>query len=253
MSSYLEHRFTLASLPLLAALAACGPASVANVAPSAAQDVQVAVSPASTQVAPGGKVTFSALVTGTADTSVTWIADAGTIDASGTYTAPTAAGTYQVTAQSKSKGNAYGKAKVTVSPTPTPTPTPAPVVVAVAVAPASTALDACSSVTLSATVTGTTNGAVTWSVAEGAAGGTITSAGVYTAPASAGTYHAVATSQADPSRAASATIVVTEKVLSVAISPAALTLQPGGTGQFTATVTTTCGTTSSTQTVTAPL
>ncbi|HSM91513.1 MAG TPA: Ig-like domain-containing protein, partial [Anaeromyxobacteraceae bacterium] len=122
MISFHGPRFTLASLPFLAALAACGPAAVTDTASSgAAQDVAVAVSPGSVQVAPGGKVGFSAVVTGAADSSVEWLVaspSSGTVDASGVYTAPTAAGTYTVTAQSKAKGNAWGKATVTVTPTP---------------------------------------------------------------------------------------------------------------------------------------
>jgi hypothetical protein len=321
-------RSSLATLPLLAALAACGPAAVTETTSPA---VEVAVSPANVQVAPGGNVSFSAIVTGSADTAVDWLVaspSSGTVSASGVYTAPTVAGTYEVKAQSKAKGNAWGKATVTVTPTPiavgvspatasvaaggqvtfaavvsgttntavtwsvveagcgaitasgaytagaaagtchvaaasvadpsqvsqatvTVTVTAAPVI-SVSVAPASAAVDACRTVTLSASVTGTSNGAVTWSVAEGAAGGAITSAGVYTAPTLAGTYHAVATSQADPARTSTATIVVAQRVLSLSVSPATVSLPQGGSAQFTATVTTTCGTTVATQTVTAP-
>jgi hypothetical protein len=45
-------------------------------------------------------------------------------------------------------------------------------------------------------------------VQEGAAGGTITAGGVYTAPSAAGTYHVIGTSAADPSKSATATVVV---------------------------------------------
>ncbi len=65
--------------------------------------------------------------------------------------------------------------------------------------------------TFTATVTGLTGpnaGAVVWSVQEGVAGGSITPAGVYTAPATVGTYHVVAVSQADPTRQAVATVLV---------------------------------------------
>jgi hypothetical protein len=92
---------------------------------------------------------------------------------------------------------------------------------------------------------------VTWSVQEGAAGGTITPTGVYTAPENAGTYHVVATSAADISRTAVAAVAVTDRILSVAVSPQTVQVPPGGTAQFTATVTTTCGTTTATKTVNA--
>jgi PKD repeat protein len=62
----------------------------------------------------------------------------------------------------------------------------------------------------SATVTGSTNTAVSWSVVEGPAGGSVSPAGFYTAPATSGTYHVKATSQADPSKSGSATVTVTQ-------------------------------------------
>jgi enterochelin esterase-like enzyme len=65
---------------------------------------------------------------------------------------------------------------------------------------------------LSATVTGTSNAAVSWRVEEGAAGGTVSADGLYTAPATAGVYHAVATSQADESASDTATLTVTDPV-----------------------------------------
>lgn len=50
---------------------------------------------------------------------------------------------------------------------------------------------------------------MTWAVAEGAAGGTISAEGVYVAPAAPGTYHVRATSAVDPARFASAPVTVT--------------------------------------------
>jgi sugar lactone lactonase YvrE len=60
--------------------------------------------------------------------------------------------------------------------------------------------------TFSATVAG--GGEVTWSVEEGSQGGTITSAGVYAAPKTAGTFHVVATNAANSSLTATATVTV---------------------------------------------
>ena len=62
--------------------------------------------------------------------------------------------------------------------------------------------------TFTASVTGTSNRAVTWSVEE-SGGGSISASGVYTAPMTAGTYTVVATSEADDRRSASATVTVT--------------------------------------------
>jgi hypothetical protein len=58
------------------------------------------------------------------------------------------------------------------------------------------------------TVTGLANTAVTWSVQEGANGGSVTAAGVYTAPNTPGTFHVIATSQADSAKHVSAVVTV---------------------------------------------
>lgn len=80
--------------------------------------------------------------------------------------------------------------------------------VAVTVSPSTVTIKAGTSQTFSASVTGNKNTAVTWAVTE-ANGGAITSAGVYTAPLVAGTYHVTATSQADNKKSATATVTVT--------------------------------------------
>lgn len=50
--------------------------------------------------------------------------------------------------------------------------------------------------------------AVIWSVQEGSTGGTVSDTGVYKAPATEGVYHVIATSKADPTKSAKATISV---------------------------------------------
>ncbi|HJU83042.1 MAG TPA: hypothetical protein VJ600_02425 [Holophagaceae bacterium] len=61
-----------------------------------------------------------------------------------------------------------------------------------------------------AVVTGATDNRVTWSVEEGAAGGTINYAGAYTAPAAAaGAFHVRATSVEDPTKYGRSTVTVT--------------------------------------------
>lgn len=57
------------------------------------------------------------------------------------------------------------------------------------------------------TATGATNSAVDWSIEEGLNGGSISSTGIYTAPATPGTYHVMAESQTDS--CATATVPVT--------------------------------------------
>lgn len=203
--------------------------------------VTVAISPSTTSVTASGTVQFTATVTNAMNTAVTWsvpTAGCGTVTAAGLYTAPATARTCTVVATSQADTTRSATATVTVT---------APIVVAVT--PSSAATNGCRSVTFSATVTGSADTAVVWSVLEGAAGGTVTAQGVYTAPATAGTYHVVATSHANPARSASAAVTVTDQIISVAVSPATITLQPGGTAQFTATVTTSCGTTTTNGTV----
>ena len=117
-----------------------------------------------------------------------------------------------------------------------------PSVVAVSVAPASASVDVGKTQQFTATVTGTSNGVVTWSVAGGASGGTITNSGLYTAPATApnpSQVRVTATAQADPSKSAAATVTVSTASTassSVTVSPSAATIANFGVQQFTATV-----------------
>ncbi len=80
--------------------------------------------------------------------------------------------------------------------------------ITIAVTPSTATLSVGETQTLTATVANTTRTGVTWSVQEGSTGGTITSAGVYTAPSTAGTYHVIAKSAADTSKTATAEITV---------------------------------------------
>lgn len=82
--------------------------------------------------------------------------------------------------------------------------------VSISISPSTPTLDTWETQIFTATVSNTSNLGVTWSVQGGASKGTITSSGVYTSPSSAGTYHIVATSQADPSKQATATVTVTD-------------------------------------------
>ena len=78
----------------------------------------------------------------------------------------------------------------------------------ISINPAAATIKASATQSFTASVTGTKNTAVSWSVVE-ANGGSVTSSGVYTAPAVAGTYHVTATSVADKKKSATATITVT--------------------------------------------
>ena len=117
-------------------------------------------------------------------------------------------------------------------------PPPPPSDVNVTVSPREVAIDAGESVAFSATVTGGTDGSVLWTVRE-TGGGVISAAGVYTAPASAGLFHVVATSRAEPAHAAEAAVSVRAAgtSVSIAIDPANATVAASGAVQFAAVVT----------------
>jgi hypothetical protein len=243
LRSTARHTVPLAFLALSGHLACTGETRpVAALA--AAQGITVEVQPPTAVVARGSATQFTALVTGTVDTTVAWRvveSGGGSVDATGRYVAPGSAGTFHVQATSNADPARQALATVTVQPPPPP--------VTVTIAPATAAVDACRTLNFTATVTGTTNTAVTWSVQEGATGGAIAASGAYTAPATGGTYHVVATSAAAPAVSATQAVAVTERILSVAVNPPTVTVQPNGTAQFTATVTTTCGSVSALQAV----
>lgn len=96
---------------------------------------------------------------------------------------------------------------------------PAPVAVTVTIQPSAATLAPGARQTFRAKVAGSTNTAVTWSVAEGAAGGTVNAQGTYTAPSTYGIYHVVATSQAAPSRSSSAHVLTSPATVDSAYSP----------------------------------
>jgi hypothetical protein len=115
--------------------------------------------------------------------------------------------------------------------------------VSVAVVPTSATPATGQSRQFSATVRNVGNAGVVWEV-NGIQGGnsttgTITGAGLYTAPAavpSPATVNVTAVSQGDSSASASAVVTITLPQVSVSISPASVAVEPGGSQQLTATV-----------------
>ncbi len=182
--------------------------------------VAVSIVPNPTNLSTGATLQFTATVTGSANTAVTWTVQEGSaggaVSASGLYTAPATAGTFHVVATSVADTTKSATGTLTVTaPTPTPTPTPTSVptptpvpAVAVSVTPTSASVTTGATRQFTASVNGSSNISVTWSVQEGAAGGTVNSSGLYTAPATAGTFHVVATSNADITKSATGTIAV---------------------------------------------
>ncbi len=179
----------------------------------------ITLSPASTSVQAGGSVQFTATVVSSTSTTISWTVNnilggnstVGTVNSTGLYAAPASVpnpATVTVKAVSSAESNPYGSAIVKIT-----APSVAPTVT---VSPADSSTTAGSTVEFTATVTGTTNTAVTWSV-NGVTGGnstvgSISSSGGYTAPTTAPvppTVVVTATSQADTSQSASTTLTVT--------------------------------------------
>jgi len=163
----------------------------------AATAVAVSVSPASMSVQGGQSQLFTATVSGTSNKTVAWTYSplVGTL-LSGAYSAPgivTAQQVVTITATSAADPSKSGHATVTLVP------------VSVSVSPQSFTLGAGQSHAFTATVGGSSNAVVTWS----ATGGTISSSGSYTAGATAGIFTVTATSQADPSKFATANVTIT--------------------------------------------
>jgi hypothetical protein len=189
------------------------------------QGISVTVDPQTITLRQGEQRLFTATVTGTPNQTVTWSLQEGTtggvIDGAGNYIAPNRAGTFHVVATSQADATKSATATVTV------------LAVGVGISPTTAALLTGRQQQFNATVTGTVNTGVTWRVQE-AGGGSITSGGLYTAPNIAGTFHVIATSQADATKSATATVTVS--LVSVSVTPSTTSLSTGGQRQFTATV-----------------
>ncbi len=210
----------------------------------------IAITPTSPYVSLGTSEQFTATGTysdGSTQTlsasDVTWSAGGvvggnstvGTISSSGLYTAPSTIpnpAQVTVTATSVASSSVIGSTTLTVSQ------------IGVTVSPTTASVPGGATQQFTATVTGTSNTAVTWS-AGGVAGGnstvgTISSSGLYTAPTTVpnpSTVTITATSVADGVTSASATVTVTQAI-SVTISPStSQTVRLDQTEQFTSTVT----------------
>ena len=164
--------------------------------------VSVSVTPSEATLPINDTRSFTATVTGTSDTRVTWSATCGSISGSGntvTYTAPGSAGTCTVSAASVADASAVGSATVTVSAGP----------VEVSISPDAVTLAPNASVSFTARVENTPDARVSWD----ASCGTVTGSGStveYRAPSVPDTCHVRVTSVADTGASASATVTVTD-------------------------------------------
>jgi len=184
----------------------------------------ISVSPSTASLSPGGQKQFTASVSGSSNTAVTWTTSGGTVTSGGLYTAPSSVGTYTITATSAADSTKSASGVVTVSQ---------PAQVSVSISPTTASLSTGAQKQFTALVSGSTNTAVVWA----ASGGTITSGGLYTAPFSAGIYTVTATSAADSSKSASGVVTVSQSTqVSISLSPSTVSLSTGEQEQFTANV-----------------
>jgi hypothetical protein len=171
----------------------------------AAPTVSLSLTPPSASLTAGQSQQFTATVSGTLNAGVYWSLSPsiGTV-AYGLYTAPATIGTAQsitITATSAQDASVIASATINLAPSPAATPT-----VSIGLAPTTASVSAGQSQQFTASVSGTTNTAVTWSLVPNV--GTIVK-GVYTAPATVSsqqTVTVVATSVADSTKVASAAV-----------------------------------------------
>ncbi|MGA2966295.1 MAG: hypothetical protein ABSD64_08790 [Terriglobales bacterium] len=202
----------------------------------------VTVTPNPVNVAVGTQQQFTATVTGTSNTSVTWQVNGvvggnstvGTISISGVFQAPATIptpATVTITAMSDADNTTSGSSQATI------VPAGDAVNVTVSTNPLITEVYTTTTQTFIATVTGTSNTAVTWQV-DGVTGGnstvgTIDAAGNYTGPAVVPTPATVtveAVSQALSSAiGAESFLIVTDPS---AAEPAPQTTTPGGAATY---------------------
>lgn len=197
--------------------------------------VSVIISPTATTVVLSGTQQFTATVEGNSNTNVNWLVSfnggslvpggnstIGTITSTGLYTAPAVLpnpAMVTVTAEAAAKSSAMAAATVTLDSG-----------VRVTISPTTATIATGDVLAFTATVTGSTNTAVTWAV-NGTIGGsssigTISTSGVYTAPSTAQTATVTATSVADTTQVGTATLMVVTPV-----QPVVTSLDPPTTGQ----------------------
>lgn len=159
----------------------------------------VVLSPNTAALTFGQVLNITGVVPGQANQVIRWSATGGTITptaaSSAQYTAPGIAGTYTITGTSDANASLRGTCVVTVSQ------------VGVSIDPMATTVSPGGTVSFTATVTGAANNNVTYT----ATGGTISkvgNVGTYTAGGATGSFTVTASAVADPSKKATANVVI---------------------------------------------
>lgn len=216
----------LSPLLLLLPLAGCGGGGGGNNNTTPPPTVTISVAPLTPNVQVGATQQFTATVSGSSNTTVTWAtAGPGTISTSGLYTAPASTTTpASVTITATAQADASKSASATIA---------IPAVTAT-ISPGTSNIILGANQQFTATVTNATDTSVTWSVSTA---GTISTAGLYAAPSSLatpGTVTVTAKPKADPSKSATASITIPE--VSISLSPSKATVTNGFVQNFAATV-----------------
>src|SRR5438874_570703 len=189
----------------------------------------VSISPTTAIVQAGNSQQFSASLVGTANATLNWLVNGiqsgnsvvGSISSQGLYTAPGQVSSNSSVIVTASDGTGQANASVTVVPPATS--------VSVSISPTSASVQVGQSKQFTATISGTTNTAVNWLVNGGLGGnstvGTISSAGLYTAPSSVPGNSVTVTAQSayDSTSSANATVTVTPSSTPVSLSVSATT------------------------------
>jgi len=191
--------------------------------------VQIGLTPSGISLSNTQTQQYTATVTNSADSSVTWTINpnVGSISAAGLYTAPAVIPTQQtvtITATSNVDNTKFANVTVTLLP------------LQVALAPPGVTLTGTQTQQYTATVTNSAGTSVAWTINPNV--GSISATGLYTAPAVILTQQTVtitATSNVDNTKSAS--VQVTLLPISISTAPPAATLVASQTQQFTATVT----------------
>lgn len=193
----------------------CGGGSSSSSTPP---PISVSISPAMATVGANQSQQFTATVSGTPNTAVTWSAPMGAMSQTGLFTAPTSIPTPpQVTVTATSQADPTKSASATVT-----------VVVGVQVQPQNINVQVNAMQNFFLNVFGATNPSFTWSVLGGNSNGTISPFGLaleqatYTAPATVPNPAQIAikaTLQSDPTIFATTTLTVTPVIPSITVNP----------------------------------
>ena len=229
---------------IVKAISMADPSKSASAVVTFTSTISVSVSPLSIHVAPKAQQQFNAVVSGTTNQVVIWNLSGkgcsglacGQISGTGLYTAPSAVpspNAVTVTATALADSSKSGAATAYVG---------AGSPINVTTSPASASVLVAHSQQFAATVTGTTNTTVIWSLAgigcSGQTCGLISQSGLYTAPSVTPVPSSVtvtATSQADWTRSGFSTVTISPNI-TISVAPSAIQLTTGQQTQFKAIV-----------------